>query len=189
MDYRVLEMLDLKEADIRKRINQLDHEGGVKTNIKEPPPRMIFRKGIDEDQMASAMYEVYDKMLGNSAKRKNVHYDYKPIELMAYLFMVVALHPYGRYDFKKNGKKPFFEFFIAKVCRELYGKRGMTRRSLSTHVKTLEWLYLTEEEKLKRPAPVQNSQKSIEKNYETVCGIFHKTKYGKWLAAQEWEDD
>ena len=186
----VLEMLDMKEADIRKRINQLDHEGGAKMNINEPLPRMIFHKRIDENQMAAAMYEVYDKMLGNSAKRKNAHYDYKPIELMAYLFMVVALCHYGRYEFKKNGKKPFFEFFMAKVCLELYGKRGVTCRTLNTYVNTLaDWFYLTDEEKSKKPAPVQNSKRSLEKQYKIVCRIFHNTKYGKWLAAQEWEDD
>lgn len=179
-----LEVLDRRDGRIHKRLNEIDN----KVKIHEPQPKMIFDERIEEVQMIASLSDVYDKMLGNSAKRKNVHYDLKPVELMAYLFIVIARCHYGRYEFEKNGKQPFFNFFIEKVVPELYGKRGVTRKTMSNYVKPLaDWLLLSDDERAKKPKPVQNGNRGIEKMYETVCGNFHNTKYGKWLASQVWK--
>lgn len=186
--YAALEILDQREGAIRKRLNQLSHGEDVTDSIREPKPKMLFHENIDEDKLAAALLEVYDKMIGNSAQRKGNIADFKPAELMAYLFMVIALNHYGRYEFEKNGKQPFFEFFIEKVTPDLYGKRGATRKTMSNHVKPLaEWLLLTDEDKVKQPKPVQNINKGIEKKYDLVCGNFHNTAYGKKLEKQMWK--
>ena len=186
--YEVLKILDQREGAIRKRLNQLSHEDDMAASMRKPEPKMLFHENIDEDELAAALLEVYDKMIGNSAQRKGAIADFKPAELMAYLFMVIALHHYGHYEFEKNGKKPFYEFFIDKVTPDLYGKRGVTRKTMSNYVKPLaEWMLLSDEDKAKLPKPVQNINKGIEKKYNLVCGNFHNTAYGKKLAKQEWK--
>lgn len=183
-----LKLLDKRDNIVLMRLNRIPHKHDGVVSIHKSLPKKLFHEKIEEDKMAVALFDVYEKMLGNSAMRKGVHYDFKPVELIAYLFMVVALCHYGRYEFEKNGKKPFFDFFIKKVRVELYGKHGVTRRTMTNHVNALAgWLFLTDEEKSRKPKPVQNSNKYIEKNYKTVSGIFHNTKYGKWLEEQVWK--
>ena len=177
----ILKRLDEEDRKIRKRLHDIiaDNDNGV----TEPnPKKKVFRRDIKDNMMASAMHEVYEKTLGDSEEAQKKNYSFKPIDLMAYLFIMVDICHYGRDDFHKNGKRPFFEFFIEKVKPELKEVRGITRETMGNRIrKDFDCLYLTENEKAKKPIGFQIHIKSVEKDFQTICGIFHKTRLGTIL--------
>ena len=175
---KVLAQLDEKDAKIRKRLHEITTEED--DELREPDPKKkVFRSDIKDNMMADALYEVYEKTLGDSAEAKKHKYDFSPIDLIAFLFIMVDLYHYGRDDFHRNGKRPFFEFFIEKVRPELKNKRGITRETMGNRIrKDFDCLYLSPKDKESLPKGVKTLAKSIESNFQAVCGIFHKTRLG-----------
>jgi len=178
---KVLAQLDEKDAKIRKRLHEITTEEDEV--LSEPDPKKkIFRMDIKDKMMADALYEVYENMVGDSEEAKKNKRDFSPIDLIAFLFIMVDLYHYGRDDFHNNGKRPFFEFFIEKVRPELEDKRGITRETMGNRIrKDFDCLYLTSKEKENLPIGMRTHYKSIESNFQTVCGIFHNTRLGKIL--------
>ena len=176
----VLERLDEQDRKIRKRLHEITTDDD---EVIEPDPKKkVFRSDIKDSMMADAMYEVYEKTLGDNEEARKKNYSFKPIDLMAFLFIMVDIYHYGRDDFHKNGKRPFFEFFIAKVRPELGEIRGITRETMGNRIRRdFDCLYLTDEEKAKKPLGFQIRIKSVEKDFHTICGIFHKTRLGTIL--------
>ena len=176
----VLERLDEQDRKIRKRLHEITTDDD---EVIEPDPKKkVFRSDIKDSMMADAMYEVYEKTLGDNEEARKKNYSFKPIDLMAFLFIMVDIYHYGRDDFHKNGKRPFFEFFIAKVRPELGEIRGITRETMGNRIRRdFDCLYLTDEEKAKKPLGFQIRIKGVEKDFHTICGIFHKTRLGTIL--------
>jgi len=177
----VLEQLDAQDFKIRRRLQEIrDDEDDELKEIS--PKKKVFRADIKENMMANALCEVYEKTLGDNEEAKSKHYDFKPIDLIAYLYIMVDIYNYGRYDFHKNGKRPFFEFFITKVRPELGVTRGITRETMGNRIrKDFDCLYLSDEDKAKKPTGLQKQYESVKKDFQTICGIFHKTRLGTIL--------
>ncbi len=176
----VLERLDEENRKIRKRLHYITANDD---EVIEPnPKKKVFRQDFKDSMMADAMREVYEKTLGDNKEARKNNYRFKPIDLMAYLFIMVDIYHYGRNDFHKNGKRPFFEFFIEKVRPELKEVRGITRETMGNRIrKDFDCLYLTEDEKANKPIGFQIHIKSIENDFQIICGIFHKTRLGTIL--------
>ena len=175
---RILAGLKEQDAKILKRLHEIT-VNEAQDDIEPNPKKKVFRRDIKDTMMAEAMYDVYEKIFGDEAKKKHENYDFSPIDLIAYLFIMVDIHQYGRPDFHYNGKRPFFEFFIENVKPELKGKRGITRETMGNRInKVFDCLYLTSEAKEKQTARTRSLNKRIEDNYQTVCGKFHKTRLG-----------
>lgn len=177
----VLEQLDAQDFKIRRRLKEIrDDEDDELKEIS--PKKKVFRADIKENMMAHALCEVYEKTLGDNEEAKSKHYDFKPIDLIAYLYIMVDIYNYGRYDFHKNGKRPFFEFFITKVRPELGVTRGITRETMGNRIrKDFDCLYLSDEDKAKKPTGLQKQYESVKKDFQTICGIFHETRLGTIL--------
>ena len=178
----VLERLAEEDRKIRKRLHDIIADDDDDVVVEPDPKKKVFRQDIKDSMMADAMYEVYEKTLGDNDEARKKNYSFKPIDLMAYLFIMVDICQYGRDDFHKNGKRPFFEFFIEKVKPELKEVRGITRETMGNRIrKDFDCLYLTEDEKAKKPIGFQIHIKSVEKDFQIICGIFHKTRLGTIL--------
>lgn len=174
----ILAGLKEQDAKILKRLHEIT-VNEAQDDIEPNPKKKVFRRDIKDTMMAEAMYDVYEKIFGDEAKKKHENYDFSPIDLIAYLFIMVDIHQYGRPDFHYNGKRPFFEFFIENVKPELKGKRGITRETMGNRInKVFDCLYLTSEAKEKQTAKTRSLNKRIEDNYQTICGKFHKTRLG-----------
>lgn len=182
---KLLAQLDKKDAIIRNRLKKITAKAN-KEDVLDVTQRKkkVFLQTIPENEMADALYEVYEKILGNNEKAREKNYGLKPIDLIAYLYIMVDIKNYGRYDFHENGKQPFFEFFIEKVRPELKNVHGVTRRTMSNRInQDFSWLYLSPEGKKNKPEKLQKKIEEIEKAFNTICGIFHNTKLGKKLAS------
>ena len=174
---RVLAGMDETDAMIRRRL----HEIGVNEDEMEaeesPHKRELFRSGISEKLMADAIYEVCDKLLGNNDR-------IKPVDLVAYLFIMVDVYGYGRHDFHRNGKRPFYEFFLEMVRPEWKDVRGMARRTMCNRInEDFSWLYIPEGERKCKPEGLRMMYQEIEREFDAVCGNFHSTRLGRILFA------
>lgn len=177
--------IDARDAIIQKLLHRKEVSNMEETDITQPKKK-VFRSDVKDSMMADALYEVYDKVLGNNEKARKKNYGLTPIDLIAYLFVMVDVCRYGRDDFHENGKRPFFDFFIAKVRPELRDVRGITRKTMSNRINwELSCLYLSPEEKNSLPDGLKRQNKSIENKFNTICGIFHTTRLGKMLLAHK----
>lgn len=167
--------------EICARLRQLPGDDEGIKDKSEKKSKRLFKKGIDEDEMADALYEVYA-----GCRSKNLfNADFKPIDLIAYLFAMVALKGYGRLDFRSNAKKPFFDFFVKKVAPDLEGVRDNTRESMGNRLRgKLECLFLKHGDRPQMPKSVIQEEERIRSEYEKICGIFHKTQFGRKIKEQ-----
>lgn len=179
---RALAELDETDVIIRKRLREIGvGSEEVEMDITQRKKK-VFRPDIRDGLMADALYEVYEKVMGNNEEAKKKNYGLNPIDVIAYLFVMVDINHYGRDDFHCNGKRPFFEFFIDKVRPELRDVHGITRKTMSNRINgALSCLYLSPEERNGLPEGLRRQNKRIENDFNVVCGIFHKTRLGKIL--------
>ena len=170
-----LDLLDGQDARVRRQLHDMamaDEESGARPRSRK---KKVFRPDISERMMADILHEVYERVIGGSGKSGKGVCDISPIDLIAYLFIMVDTCHYGRDDFHTNGKRPFFEFFVEKVRPELRGVRGITRETMGNRInKEFDCLYQTAREKERLNEGMRRHNRGIEKNFETVCGIFHK---------------
>ena len=176
-----LELVNQTDAEVREYMHETaSNEEEEEIPTESLPEKKVFCEEIKDHVMADAMYEVCERALGDSKEAKQ--FDLRPIDLMAYLFIMIDLYGYGRYDFHKNGKRPFFQFFIDFVKPDWDGIRGITRKTMGNRINDdFDCLYLSEAEKKNLPAGVRKHYECIEKDFQTVCGIFHSTRLGKIL--------
>ena len=176
-------ILEKEVSEIRKRMRQLpeDHNDEGQEDELEQDGKSVFNKYIDENHMADALFEVYEQYRSNNLFNK----DFKPIDLIAYMFVMVDRFGYGRLDFRSNAQKPFFDFFKRKVVPDLEGTRGNTRESMGNRLRgRMRYLYPNTPPKSQLLMSKRLVAEKTEKEYIEVCGNFHKTQYGAILKRQ-----
>lgn len=177
-------ILEDQASKVRQRLRELPEEedGG----LDEPEKlfkKHVFHVDIDNGYMANALYLVYE----HYKKNNKFNNEFKIIDLIAYLFVMVDILGYGRHDFHYNGKKPFFDFFVTMAVPELekkdgIGTRGITRESMRNRINDkLLCLYPSSTPKSQLPTGEKIRVKQIENEFCDICGNFHKTKYGTLL--------
>lgn len=176
-------ILDKQASEIRIRMRQLP-EDDDDTNMDESvetDSRPVFNEYINENYMADALFEVYEHYRSKNLFNK----DFKPIDLVAYLFVMVAIFGYGRIDFRSNAQKPFFDFFKKKVVPDLASTRGNTRESMGNRLRgKMQYLFPNSTPKNQLPTSKRLEAEKAEKEFLEVYGNFHKTKYGAILKRQ-----
>lgn len=167
--------LDKQDTLVRRALREMVAADEATGAWPEVGKRKVFRHDISERMMADALCEVYEELVGSGRL--------SAIDLMAYLFIMVDTHHYGRDDFHTNGKRPFFEFFVERVRPELAGRRGVTRKTMGNRInREFDCLYLTVRERERMSAGMRRRVRNIEENFHAVCGVFHKTALGKRIS-------
>ena len=177
-------ILEDQASKVRQRIRELpeEEEGGLDEPEKLFKKR-VFHADVDNGHMANALYLVYE----HYKKNNKFNNEFKIIDLIAYLFVMVDILGYGRHDFHVNGKKPFFDFFVSMAVPELekkdgIGTRGITRESMRNRINDkLFCLYPNSTPKSQLPTGEKMRVKQVENEFCDICGNFHKTKYGAIL--------
>lgn len=177
---KALEVVDQTDAEIREYMHEMAPNEEDEISEESLPEKKVFCEEVKDLVMADAMYEVCERTFGDNEEAKQ--FDLRPIDLIAYLFIMTDLYGYGRYDFHKNGKRPFFQFFTKYVRPDLKEVRGITRKTMGNRINNdFDCLYLSEEDKKNLPAGLKKHYEHIEKEFQAVCGIFHSTRLGKIL--------
>ena len=145
------------------------------------PVYCIFKPFVDENKLSDCFYCIYQKFFGALPTEK-LEGDYnKPIDLIAYLFVLVEWEKLGNYTFSEKCKKPFFEYINKKVVID---KIGMTERTFHNRVtRTLDDFrnkLSTEPISSKFKRECWKNDLFI-KDFLKVLGIFHGTDYYKEL--------
>ena len=145
------------------------------------PTYCIFKPFVDENKLSDCFYCIYQKFFGALPTEK-LEGDYnKPIDLIAYLFVLVEWEKLGNYTFSEKCKKPFFEYINKKVVID---KIGMTERTFHNRVtRTLDDFrnkLSTEPVSSKFKGECWKNDFFI-KDFLKVFEIFHGTDYYKEL--------
>lgn len=78
----------------------------------------IFQPFVDEEKLSSCFYTVFQKFFGALPTEKLEGGYRDPIDLIAYLFILVEWEELGNYVFSDKCKKPFFGYVNEKVLVE-----------------------------------------------------------------------
>lgn len=181
-DMLEMQLMAIKEQNlqIEKRLRQLSV-----SQEETPVKKKLFHCNIQEDEMAHALWEVYSYY----DKESKFTTEFQPIDLMAYLFVMLAVYGYGRDDFRQNAKQPFFDFFIKKVAPELEGMKRINRKTMGNRIND-ELAFLFEQQAPERPMSINEriNRKKKENQFVEICDFFHKkTKYGLSLKKIDWK--
>jgi len=172
------ENLNRLASEVRTHIHQLPEEDWEEEETVNPSCKSVFNEYIKEDHMADALFEVYEHYRKNNLFNKEL----KPIDLIAYLFVMVDTFGYGRLDFRSNGQKPFFDYFMKKVVPDMENTRGNTRESMGNRLRGKMKCLYPNTKPLNQLSPNKRLEVIKTKNeFFDVCGNFHKTKYGAFL--------
>lgn len=92
-------------ADFGKKIHDAlpDDETGI-------PVYNLFRPFVDENKLSDCFLYIFQKFFGALPTETLDGYYKKPIDLIAYLFILVEWERLANYIFSEKCKKPFFEF-------------------------------------------------------------------------------
>ena len=172
------EILEKQASEIRTRMRQLPEDDDTQEVTEEPVKKSIFNEYINEDYMADALFEVYEQYRSQNLFCR----DFKPIDLITYMFVMIVVFGYGRMDFRSNGQKPFFDFFKRKVVPNVDSIRGNTRESMGNRLRgKMKYLFPNSTPKNQLPISKRLEAEKAENEFIDVCGNFHKTKYGTVL--------
>lgn len=141
----------------------------------------LFKPFVDENKLSDCFYGIYQKFFG-ALPTERLEGDYKkPIDLIAYLFVLVEWEKLGNYTFSEKCKKPFFEYINKKVVID---KIGMTERTFHNRVtRTMDDFrnkLSTEPISSKFKGECWKNDLFI-KDFLKVLEIFHGTEYYKEL--------
>ena len=162
-------------SKLRKILRGLPQEDDGGEEVNKLNRKLLFDKRIDEEQMVKAFSEVYEGYCSKGLFNN----EFKSIDLIAYLFVMVARYGYGRRGFSGNAQQPFYEFFTKRVAPDLEGVRGCTRESMGNRLRgKMEFLLQDAQKDSKYPAWASKVREKVEIEYKQVCGNFHKTEYG-----------
>lgn len=180
--------LDSQEQEVRERIRQLppdddDQDSNVEQEEKKKKEesKPLFHEKIDEEKMAKALFEVYERYRNGKMFCKT----FKPVDLMAYMFVMIARCGYGNEHFKTCGQSRFCEFFVQKVVPELRDVRGNTRKSMCNRlVGRLKNLLPGAPNKILLKGKALSDYEISKEKYDEIYGFFQETEYGKYLKSK-----
>lgn len=171
-----LEELLLVVVELEKQIkNLIEEEDNDKGSSDMPPPSTgLFKEYVNEESLAECFHQMYN----DKARTEALHGKFgKDIDFVALLYVLVVDYKMGS---KKLGVKPFHEFFEKYVLNDeqkIPCYKTMANRLNLQFQGLLKWAQTKNGIQILKNC-VQND---AEKNYLTVRGIFHETKYYKQI--------
>ena len=172
-----------KQAEIAREMNEIRAElvdilpkSNENTHVYN-----IFRPYVDENKLSMCFCEIFQKFFG-ALPTERLEGDYnKPIDLIAYFFILVEWEKLGIFVFGDKCKKPFFEYVKEKNVTDGIGKTERTFQNRLTCTMGDFRKKLAEE-------PLSSKFKNecwkndfFIKDFLKVLRIFHGTKYYKEL--------
>ena len=167
-------------ADFGKKIHDAlpDDETGI-------PVYNLFRPFVDENKLSDCFLCIFQKFFGALPTETLDGYYKKPIDLIAYLFILVEWERLANYIFSEKCKKPFFEFVKEKVLVE---KLDTTERTFLNRLTVTMGDFRNNLMK----EPISSNFKGERwkkdffiKDFLKVVEIFHGTEYYQELAKRK----
>lgn len=167
-------------ADFGKKIHDAlpDDETGI-------PVYNLFRPFVDENKLSDCFLYIFQKFFGALPTETLDGYYKKPIDLIAYLFILVEWERLANYIFSEKCKKPFFEFVKEKVLVE---KLDTTERTFHNRLTVTMGDFRNNLMK----EPISSNFKGERwkkdffiKDFLKVVEIFHGTEYYQELAKRK----
>lgn len=141
----------------------------------------IFRPYVDENKLSMCFYEIFQKFFG-ALPTERLEGDYnKPIDLIAYFFILVEWEKLGIFVFGDKCKKPFFEYVKEKKVTDGIGKTERTFQNRLTCTMGDFRKKLAEEPLASKFKNECWKNDFFIKDFLKVLRIFHGTKYYKEL--------
>lgn len=176
-----------KQADIAKEMDDIRAELAtlLPDDDGNPPVFNLFQPFVDEDKLSCCFNCIFQKFFGALPTERLEGYYAKPIDLIAYFFILVEWERLGNCIFSEKCKKPFFEYINKRVLIEGIGKTERTFYNRLTHTMNDFRCNLMKE-------PASSSFRGecwkrdfFIKDFLKVIAIFHATEYYKELAKRK----
>lgn len=90
------------------------------------PDFNIFQPFVDENKLSNCFFSIYQEFFGATPTVFLNGYYKKPIDLIAYFFILVEWEKLGSFIFSAKCKKPFFDYVCEKVLANQIGKTERT---------------------------------------------------------------
>ena len=90
------------------------------------PDFNIFQPFVDENKLSNCFFSIYQEFFGATPTVFLDGYYKKPIDLIAYFFILVEWEKLGSFIFSEKCKKPFFDYVSEKVLANQIGKTERT---------------------------------------------------------------
>ena len=90
------------------------------------PDFNIFQPFVDENKLSNCFFSIYQEFFGATPTVFLDGYYKKPIDLIAYFFILVEWEKLGSFIFSEKCKKPFFDYVCEKVLANQIGKTERT---------------------------------------------------------------
>lgn len=167
----VQEMDDLREEIVRV----------LPCDDTTAPTYGIFKPFVDEEKLSKCFHTVFQKFFGALPTEKLEGNYRNPIDLTAYLFILVEWEGLGNYVFREKCKKPFFDYINKKVIVEGI---GVTERTFQNRLTVTMGDF---REKLSKEPTSSRFKGECWKNdlfirdFLRVVEVFHGTEYYKEL--------
>ena len=90
------------------------------------PDFNIFQPFVDENKLSNCFFSIYQEFFGATPTVFLDGYYKKPIDLIAYFFILVEWEKLGSFIFSEKCKKSFFDYVCEKVLANQIGKTERT---------------------------------------------------------------
>lgn len=145
------------------------------------PDFNIFQPFVDENKLSNCFFSIYQEFFGATPTVFLDGYYKKPIDLIAYFFILVEWEKLGSFIFSEKCKKPFFDYVCEKVLANQIGKTERTFYNRLT-------LTMNDFRQKLMKEPTSSMFKDdcwkkdmFIKDFLKVVGIFHGMEYYKEL--------
>lgn len=172
-----------KQAEIAKELDDIRAELAalLPEDDERPPVFNLFQPFVDEDKLSDCFNYIFQKFFGTLPTERLEGYYAKPIDLIAYMFILVEWERLGNCIFSEKCKKPFFEYINEKVLVEKIGKTERTfYNRLTLTMNDFRNNLMKEPASSKFKGECWKRDFFI-KDFLKVLGIFHGTDYYKEL--------
>lgn len=145
------------------------------------PDFNIFQPFVDEDKLSNCFFSIYQEFFGATPTVFLDGYYKKPIDLIAYFFILVEWEKLGSFIFSEKCKKPFFDYVCEKVIANQIGKTERTfYNRLTLTMNDFRQKLMKEPASSKFKDDCWKKDMFI-KDFLKVVGIFHGMEYYKEL--------
>ena len=176
-----------KQADIAKEMDDIRAELAtlLPDDDGNPPVFNLFQPFVDEDKLSCCFNCIFQKFFGALPTERLDGYYAKPIDLIAYFFILVEWERLGNCIFSEKCKKPFFEYINEKVLVEGIGKTERTFYNRLTHTMNDFRCNLMKEPASSNFRGECWKRDFFIKDFLKVLAIFHATEYYKELETRK----